>query len=124
VEIPAAAAASSTVFLRTACYELNTMDASNAWVEMSYTLSATGENIRCRNQLVTTRLPSGGLRWWFICLLVKNGELCGARVQKLYLPPGARYFGCRRCYDLTYTSAQTHDKRFDHLTRKLRMAFG
>jgi len=32
-------------------------------------------------------------------------------VGKLYLQPGARYYGCRHCYALTYESAQTHDKR-------------
>ena len=35
----------------------------------------------------------------------------------LYLPPGARYFGCRHCYNLTYRSAQEHDKRVDFLRK-------
>jgi hypothetical protein len=26
---------------------------------------------------------------------------CNRRVGKHYLPPGARYFGCRHCYDFT-----------------------
>lgn len=30
---------------------------------------------------------------------------CGRRYSKLYLPPGARYFACRRCYNLTYQSS-------------------
>jgi hypothetical protein len=34
-------------------------------------------------------------------------------VGKLYLPPYSRYFGCRLCHDLTYRSAQEHDKRAD-----------
>ena len=37
-------------------------------------------------------------------------------MDKLHLPP-ARYFGCRRCHDLTYTSCQEHDKRADALRR-------
>jgi hypothetical protein len=41
----------------------------------------------------------------------------GRRVGKLYLPPSARYFGCRHCYDLTYNSVQQHDKRVDALRR-------
>jgi hypothetical protein len=105
-------------------YEVNTCDPSDAWLDLTYTVSLTGEEIRCRTQLITTRLPSGGLRWWIVCPLVKNGQTCGARVRKLYLPPGARYFGCRDCYDLTYTSAQTHDKRLDPLFRSLRRAWG
>jgi hypothetical protein len=36
---------------------------------------------------------------------------------KLYLPPAARYFGCRHCHDLTYRSAQEHNKRVDALRR-------
>src|SRR5262245_45903853 len=89
-------------------YGINTMDPSNSWLNL-YTVSATGEAIDCRNQLVTTCLPSGGLRWWFICPLVTDDRSCRARVKKLYLPPGGRYFGCRTCYGLTYTSCQTHN---------------
>ena len=32
------------------------------------------------------------------------------RVRKLYLPPRGRYFGCRQCHDLTYTSCQESHK--------------
>jgi hypothetical protein len=55
-------------------------------------------------KLQTTRPQYGGRRWWFTCHLVVNGRYCGRRVGKLYLPPGAKYFGCRHCYDLTYQS--------------------
>ncbi len=34
-----------------------------------------------------------------------------------YLPPSARYFGCRHCHELTYRSAQEHDKRVDAFRR-------
>jgi hypothetical protein len=27
-------------------------------------------------------------------------------VGKLFSPPGERYFGCRHCHDLTYTTCQ------------------
>ena len=33
---------------------------------------------------------------------------CRRRCEKLYLPAG--YFGCRRCYGLTYTSCQESHK--------------
>ena len=36
----------------------------------------------------------------------KHNPSCKMRVSKLYLPPGATYFGCRTCYHLTYTSCQ------------------
>jgi hypothetical protein len=48
----------------------------------------------------------GGKRWWFICPLIVHGIACNRRAGKLYLPPGARYFGCRKCHDLTYRSRQ------------------
>jgi len=32
-------------------------------------------------------------------------------VGKLHLPGRARYFGCRHCHDLTYTSCQESRKR-------------
>jgi len=57
--------------------------------------------------LETTPCNFGGERWWFRCPLSVNGNPCGRRCFKLYLPPGANYYGCRECYDLTYESAQT-----------------
>jgi hypothetical protein len=58
---------------------------------------------------VDTTVPTfGGLRWWFLCPLIVDGLLCERRVGKLYLPPCGRYFGCRSCYRLTYTSCQAN----------------
>ena len=37
-------------------------------------------------------------------LSAKKSVFCGQRVAKLYKAPGANYFGCRHCYDLTYES--------------------
>jgi hypothetical protein len=62
-------------------------------------------------------LAFGGVRWWGRCPLVLDGRSCGRRVLRLYLSPGARCFGCRLCYRLTYRSAQEHDKRVDALRR-------
>jgi hypothetical protein len=62
-------------------------------------------------------LHLGGCRWWGRYPLQRDGIECGRRVGKLYVPPGSRYFGCRRCHDLTYTSVQEHDKRVDALRR-------
>ncbi len=58
--------------------------------------------------------PIGGNGWWFRCPLVANDRPCGRQVRKLYLPPGARYFGCRYCHDLTYESCQESHK-YDRL---------
>ena len=42
-------------------------------------------------RLQTTRPTFGGVRWWFSCPRMLDGEECGRRVGKLYRPPGSRY---------------------------------
>jgi hypothetical protein len=84
---------------------------------LHYTFTETGKDEDYRVGLEATRPRFGGLRWWFLCPLVVRGVPCGRRVGKLYLPPGGRYFGCRHCHDLTYRSAQEHDKRVDLFRR-------
>jgi len=54
--------------------------------------------------LTTTRCNFGGVRYWFICPLSRNGVYCGRRVGMLYSPPGSHYYGCRHCFDLSYES--------------------
>jgi len=49
----------------------------------------------------------GGHRPWLICMH------CGRRVAALYLR--GKYFACRHCYNLTYTSCQESDSRFRKL---------
>ena len=55
--------------------------------------------------LTTTPCFFGGVRYWFICPLCKNGMHCGRRVGTLYLASGGNHFGCRHCYDLSYASS-------------------
>ncbi len=62
--------------------------------------------------VVTTSCHFGGVRYWYICPLVVEGRVCSRRCRILYLPPGAKYFGCRECYQLTYESRQKHRDRF------------
>jgi len=52
----------------------------------------------------------GGHRTWFLC------PLCWKRVAVLYCAD--KYFFCRHCYDLTYSSQQ--ESRPDRLMRKAR----
>ncbi len=60
-----------------------------------------------RVRLLTTKPHFGGARSWFACpFSSKDGEPCGRRVGKLYLPPGELRFGCRECHSLTYRSTQ------------------
>ena len=65
-----------------------------------------GQVVQTGFRYQTTRPGLGGLRWWFECPLTVNGVPCGRRVGRLYLPPWARYFGCRHCFRLTYRSCQ------------------
>jgi len=46
-----------------------------------------------------TMLREMVFRHWFQC------PLCKARCFKLYLPPGVKVFGCRKCHRLTYASS-------------------
>ncbi len=67
------------------------------------------EDVRQRVTVEWTPCNFGGRRPWFIC-----GN-CGRRVAVIYA--GGKYFACRHCYDLTYTSCQESDSRFSRLLR-------
>jgi hypothetical protein len=64
------------------------------------------EDVNIPIRLEATLTQFGGRRWWFVCPLIVRDIACNRRAGKLYLPPGAKYFGCRKCYDLTYRSCQ------------------
>jgi len=96
-------------------YAVDTLGASS--LRLFYTFARTGEAVKYSVPLATTTPNYGGTRWWFLCPLASNRNLCNRRVAKLYLPPGGKYYGCRTCYDLTYTSCQEHDKRVAFLTK-------
>lgn len=97
-------------------YGVDTLDRAAAWIRLHYARTQHGEDVDYRIHL--TPLPWGGVRWRFVCPLTVNGRTCRRRCGKLYLPLGGRYFGCRLCYDLTYTSSQEAHK-FDGLFRLL-----
>jgi hypothetical protein len=105
----------------TVYFDVNTRDLSRPsvrlWYSWVWTATQQQESADYRVNLTTTHLRFGGLRWWFVCPLVVNDRPCNRRVGKLYLPPVARYFGCRHCHELTYRSVQEHDKRVDFLRK-------
>lgn len=84
-------------------------------LRLFYTVTIAGEpqKVDYTIPLVTTRPNYGGLRWWFVC----PGKGCGRRVRKVYMAPRSRYFLCRQCQDLTYRSAQDHNKARDRFRR-------
>lgn len=80
------------------------------------------EDIKIPVRLQSTPTPFGGKRWWFTCPLAVSGAACNRRIGKLYLPPGARYFGCRKCHDLTYRSCK-EAHQMDRLFARLGMVY-
>jgi hypothetical protein len=86
---------------------VSTMDGDN-YVRFQYTTTDqnTGEktDYDYKVKLTTTPCNFGGVRYWFICPLSKNGVYCGRRVGTLYLASRVNYFGCRHCYDFSYES--------------------
>ncbi len=76
---------------------------------VQYRFAESKESLDYPVRLVTTGCHLGGVRWWFICPLVKDGRACGRRVRKLYL--SGKYFGCRHCHGLAYSSSQRSDSR-------------
>jgi hypothetical protein len=79
--------------------------------EMRVNDSKANEEFQQRIEFVSTSLAWGGVRWWFAC------PLCSRRVGCLYLPPEEFYFGCRRCYELTYQSSNRTRRRSDFKKR-------
>lgn len=65
----------------------------------------------------------GGQRPYFACPGVVNGRNCWRRVGKLF--SGGRYFLCRHCYDIAYTSqSKARYDRMLHRANKVRMELG
>jgi hypothetical protein len=93
------------------------IDMTDPHVRLQYTFSEAGERLDYRVDLVSTSPHYGGLRWWFVCPETVGGRACPRRVRKLYLPPGGRYFACRHCCQLSYTS-----QREDEMNRALSKA--
>lgn len=78
-----------------------------SWITVNY--EWRGEQVTQEVSFDWTPCNYGGHRPWLICMN------CGRRVAVLYL--GGKYFACRHCYNLTYTSCQESDKRFSQCLR-------
>ena len=82
-------------------------------VHLSHEFSELGSKRTVESDGYSVSLASldcryGGNRFYFICPLWKHGVYCGRKVAKLYCPPGAKFFGCRYCHDLSYDSRQMY----------------
>ncbi len=89
----------------------------SVWDEEKYarfiytqTDNSTGEkkDFDYKVPIVETPCHLGGTRYWFKCSLYKSGQYCGRRVGVLY--KDGDWFGCRHCYDLTYSSRKNNNK--------------
>ena len=101
---------------------------NNSYIKFSYKQNcANGDEIDIdyRIPLATTLCNYGGVRYWFICPLIVNGQLCGKRVGVLYKPDFSNYFGCRSCFNLTYTSCRLNGlgKRFGRICNPQELAY-
>jgi hypothetical protein len=80
----------------------------NPYVKVNYTVTDRHTDEKTdydyKISLTTTPCNFGGVRYWFICPISKNGVYCGRRTGTLYLASSGNYFGCRHCYDLSYES--------------------
>ena len=82
-------------------------------IELFYGISRNEqprEDVHIKVPLSWSSCNYGGKRPWFIC----PGKGCGKRVAKLYL--AGKYFLCRHCHDLVYSS-QRERKEFRLLNR-------
>lgn len=87
----------------------------NLWSEKKYarfhytqTDNSSGEKKDFDYKVPLEKTPChlGGFRYWFKCHLYKSGVYCGKRVGVLY--KNGDWFGCRHCYELTYSSRNTN----------------
>lgn len=81
------------------------------------------EDIEQPTRLTYAPCHYGNKRPYFICPGVVDGRACIRRVGKLFA--GGRFFLCRHCYNVAYTSQS--EARYDRMLRranKLRMALG
>ncbi len=102
------------------------MSRGELYLHYNWVNNSTGENQELNYPVIL--VPSfchfGGRRWWFICPLQVNGAYCGKRIGRLYLPPNAKYFGCRHCYNLTYESCRRSHNYSSHIYKICRVLDG
>lgn len=74
------------------------------YIQLTYThtnrWSEEKSDIDFKISLATTPCNYGGVRYWFICPLSKNGQYCGRRVGVIYSI--GKWFGCRYCGEIAY----------------------
>lgn len=76
------------------------------YIKLQYTYtnkwSGKKESLDYKVRLTTTPCNYGGVRYWFVCPLTKDGQYCGRRVGVIYNI--GKWFGCRHCGDICYAN--------------------
>jgi hypothetical protein len=102
------------------------LHSEDGYLHLSYRVRIGGgewEDVEEAVRIVRVPCQFGGSRLYFICPGVVNSIPCGQRVVKLHGPK--RYFLCRHCYRLSYTSQS--EEGWDRSLRranKIRMRLG
>lgn len=89
------------------------LNKNNQHITISYRIRRNGtdwKEVSQKYNIIEDECFYGGKRYWFECTLNKNGQYCGHRVAKLYLPPTSDFFACRHCHELSYESKNSRIK--------------
>ncbi len=89
-------------------------DLENEIIYLSYVHNS--DPVKYGISLTCTHPHFGGKRYYFICPNMK----CGKKVYIVYLPLYTKYFACRKCHKLQYTSSRKSGTRYMILKRKLK----
>jgi hypothetical protein len=77
---------------------------------LNYTITWYGESekhfVNYPIIITTTRCNFGNVRQWFVCPINTGGISCSRRSARLYL--SGKYFGCRRCHALPFSTQYKH----------------
>ena len=84
-------------------FEVSLNPHSHLFLKLGYNFPGLIE-VRQQIQVCKKQITDGRIYHRFVCPLAINATTCNSCVTKLYL--NERYFGCRRCLNLTYLSCQ------------------
>lgn len=105
-------------------YTCNMFDPHDAWLELRFKIPVRAKggykHFTQRIRLSFTVPRYGGRRWWMHC------PINGARVGKLYVPPGGDIFASRKAWRIGYRSQRgtARDRVFEKLFRLQRRLGG
>jgi len=98
---------------------VNTLDMTRPHLTLSYSIVnvflRTSKPVLHQINLHAQQLSSN-LIWFFCC------PVCDKHVDRLFLPRGKRFFGCRHCWRLNYRSSQRSHTSYERSVRQFEAA--